>query len=105
MPQKYIVKAAETADRDLVAIDDYVFSDSPQNAQSLIAELHSAIDSLDVFPYRCKTFEENDDPSKIVYLMSGRPFGIYYRVVESAQLVEILTVRHGARDRPPRFFR
>jgi plasmid stabilization system protein ParE len=31
------------------------------------------------------------------------PFVIYYRVLEAERIVEVLTVRHGARRQPRRF--
>jgi plasmid stabilization system protein ParE len=36
--------------------------------------------------------------------MPVKPYVVYYRIIEFTALVEILSVRHGARDRPARFF-
>jgi plasmid stabilization system protein ParE len=102
-PQRYRVVIVPHASAELVRIFEYIERDSPQNAQSVIAELFGAIDSLDGLPYRCEVHRSNKNPERIVRSMVVRPFIIYYRVIERDHVVEVQTVRHGARRQPRRF--
>jgi plasmid stabilization system protein ParE len=104
VPQKYKVIVSDDAGQNLAEIDDFIFANSPQNAKAVSAELDAAIDGLEIFPYRFKIHETNADPAKIVRSMPVPPFVVFYRIIESVMTVEIITVRHGARDRPPKFF-
>jgi plasmid stabilization system protein ParE len=104
LPRTYQVKLVESAEGDFNEISDYIFVDSPQNARKVKQELRSAVRSLSVFPQRYKVHELNVDDSKTVRAMPVPPFVVFYRIIDSVNTVEILTVRHGARDRPPRFF-
>ena len=105
MTVKYNLRIVDDAQRDILEIDDYISAQSPQNAQSVIAEIGSTIRSLDNYPTRFKVFERNADPDKVVHSTTVLGFVVYYRVIESEALVEVLTVRRGARDHPARFFR
>jgi plasmid stabilization system protein ParE len=101
----YKIIVSGKAERDLFEIENYIFADSPQNAVAVVERIRSAIRSLDSFPTRFKKFEINKDPAKIVYSMSVAPFAVYYRVIEPSLTVEVIDIRRGARDHPPRFFR
>jgi len=105
VPSKFVVKLTAEAKTDLEEIDTYISAQSPKNAQLVKSRIASAVDSLELFPGRFNVHEKNIDPSKVVYLMTVRPFLVYYRVLELDRFVEVLTVRRGARDHPPRFFR
>jgi toxin ParE1/3/4 len=104
LPEPFLVKIVEEAERNLTDISDYIFASSPQNAKKVKEEIRTAIRSLDILPHRFKVYEANPDPSKVVHSVPLPPFIIYYRIIESIGVVEVLSVRHGARDRPPRFF-
>jgi plasmid stabilization system protein ParE len=105
VPQNYAVNVVEMAEGDLDEIDEYIFSDSPQNARAVKEELRTAIRSLSIFPQRFKVFEANRNPDEVVRSMPVTSCVVFYRIIESASIVEVLTVRRGTRDRPARFFR
>jgi plasmid stabilization system protein ParE len=104
MPQKFAINVTAEAHRDLQEIADYIFMSSPQNANLVSARIWAEIDSLDTFPRRANIFEANENPDEIVHSLPASSFIIYYRVIDSASAVEVLTIRRGARDRPRRFF-
>jgi plasmid stabilization system protein ParE len=98
------VKTSARAERDLIEIYEFIFLDSPQNAEAVRSRLESEIDSLATFPHRYKIFEPNTISSKVVRSMPVPPFAVYYLVEDGNLSVDILTIRRGTRDRPRRFF-
>jgi len=72
--QNFTVKLVDEAKRDLQGIEDYIYSNSPQNARTVREELEAAIDSLVNFPYRFKICETNSNPDKVVHSMPVPPF-------------------------------
>jgi len=65
----------------------------------------NSIDSLDQFPQRCKIHLSSKIADRVVRSMSEPPFIIYYRVIEVDYIVEVMTIRHGARKQPRQFKR
>jgi plasmid stabilization system protein ParE len=104
MPRNFTIRVTAEAHRDLEVIDDYIFLSSPHNAELVSARIWAEIDSLDTFPRRAKVFEGSKNPDEIIHSLPISSFIIYYRVIESSSIVEVLTIRRGARDRPRRFF-
>ncbi len=103
MTERYSVKVMPEASTDLTGIFDYIEPESPQNAPSVIETLFTAVDSLDHLPHRYKVHRSNRNPDRVVRSMVVAPFIVYYRIFESQRIVEILTIRHGARRQPRRF--
>ena len=101
--KRYRVITRPRASADLFETFEYIERDSPQNAAVVIARILDAIDSLDGLPYRCKVHRSNKNPDRVVRSFVVRPFLVYYRVIERDLVVEVLTVRHGARRQPRRF--
>jgi plasmid stabilization system protein ParE len=90
---------------DLASIHDFIERDSPQNAVAVIRKLMESIDTLDQFPQRCKIHLSSTVADRVVRSMSEPPFIIYYRVIDLDHVVEVMTIRHGARKQPKRFKR
>jgi toxin ParE1/3/4 len=103
MPRAYRVRTLPEASQDLTEIFKYIKEDSPDNAAAMIGRLFDAIDSLNHFPNRHRVHRSFKDPARVVRAMPVPPYIIYYRVIESDQLVEVMTVRHGARRQPRKF--
>jgi plasmid stabilization system protein ParE len=103
MLNRYRVRITPRASNDIIAICAHIEGSSPQNAAGVAQELIDAIDSLDLFPHRYKVHEHRRDPSKTVRSMPVPPFIVYYRVRDADLVVEIISVRHGARRQPRRF--
>jgi plasmid stabilization system protein ParE len=99
MPEVYEVHLMPEASADLIAIHDFIEKASSQNATSVVKGLFEAIDSLELFPHRYKVHRSNQEVNRIVRSMPVPPFIVFYRIRETDRIVEILTVRHGARMR------
>jgi plasmid stabilization system protein ParE len=100
MPESYRIRITSRAFGDISEICSYIERDSPQNAGLVARQILDAIDSLGLLPYRYRIYQHKTNPAKSVHAMPLRPFMVYYRVLESVKLVEIITVRHGSRDEP-----
>jgi plasmid stabilization system protein ParE len=103
MPVSYRVVIMPRASANIVEMCTRIERTSPQNAALVATRLVEAIDSLEQLPHRYPVHERRRDPAKAVRSMPVPPFIIYYRVAETKQAVEVLTVRHGARRQPKRF--
>ncbi|MFZ5669496.1 MAG: type II toxin-antitoxin system RelE/ParE family toxin [Pseudomonadota bacterium] len=79
---------------DLEDIRSYVASDRPRAATRLATRLFNAGQSLEHFPRRGRPIGDNWRE-----LTSVRPYLIRYRIRDD--VVEILTIRHGARRLDP----
>jgi len=103
MGKHYRIIIMPEASSDLISIFEFVESASPQNARELAKRLFDAIDSLEWFPHRNRVHRSAKRPSRIVHSMTVAPHIVYYRIHETDAIVEVLTVRHGARKQPHRF--
>jgi addiction module RelE/StbE family toxin len=103
MFQNYKINILPVASSDLLEIFEFIERDSPKNAASLIQRLFNAIDSLEQLPHRCKLHRSTKNAGPTIRSMTVSPYIIYYRILESENILEILTVRHGARKQPTDF--
>ena len=101
-PQQYHVLFTERAAADLEGIFRYIAFQSPQNASGMIQRIADAIDSLEMFPHRYPTIEPHPRSRPQTRMMPVGSYLVYYRVLENQQAVRVITVRHGARQRPSR---
>jgi plasmid stabilization system protein ParE len=60
-------------------------------------------DSLDRLPHRCKVHRSNRNSTRVIRSLPVPPFIVYYRIIEADRVVEVITVRHGARRQPRSF--
>ncbi len=81
------------AANDLEAITDFIAADSPNYASFFAMDALAAVERLAGFPNPGKVVPELDDPGIREILFAS--YRIIYRV--KGELVEILTVYHGAR--------
>lgn len=103
MPRIYSVRITKTAASELDAIFQWVVRESPQNAHRVLEGLLDSIFSLKLFPTRYKLHQRANKASEAVHAMPVPPFVVYYRVREQPGVVQVLSVRHGARRKPRRF--
>jgi plasmid stabilization system protein ParE len=103
MGDRYSLRIMPEAAANLVSIHGYIERESPQNAALAAERLIAAIDSLQDSPLRFKVHQSRRDPTRTVRAMSVPPWIIYYRVRTRDLVVEVLTVRHGARRQPRKF--
>lgn len=88
----------EPAVADLEQIVRTAASHSSMTAESLRAELLESVEVLSRFPLIGPTYER-DRTGRTREILCRR-YRIFYRVIEDAQRVEILTIWHSARGEP-----
>jgi len=83
MKQAYDVIWAETAERDLLAIVEYIADDSPQRAYEVFKELRRRAASLRTFPDRGRVVPELEQQGITQYReLIIKPWRIIYRISE-----------------------
>jgi toxin ParE1/3/4 len=91
------VVVREEAYADLERIHSWISKDSPANAASGVERLLVAIESkIPAFPYLGRTGSVS---STREWVVSGLPYIIVYSVDAHRELVTVLAVFHGARNR------
>jgi plasmid stabilization system protein ParE len=95
----YLVKISERAQRDLAHIYRFINAEESQAARDWYQGLRSAILSLEELPNRWPVTHENPGLRHILYGRKPHIYRVIYRVLERRKHVEILHIRHGARDR------
>ncbi len=87
------VRWTPQASDDLESIARFISRDSPRYAQLIVIDIVGAIDRLSTFPQSGRIVPERNDPA-LREIIQGQ-YRIVYRT--KPDLVEILTVHHGAR--------
>ena len=78
---------------DLEAIANFIAVDSPQYASLFAIDILAAVDRLGVFPRSGRIVPETNHPDVREVILGN--YRIVYRI--RADLIEVLTVYHGAR--------
>src|SRR5262245_7040996 len=95
----YLVNVTARAERDLVLLFDAINAERSDAALKWYKGLKKAILSLEEQPNQCPETPEN---AKLRHLLHGHKPHVYrviYRVTEKTKQVEVLHIRHGARQR------
>ena len=95
----YLVNLSARAQRDLAQIYRRINAEQSEAALKWYRGFRQAILSLEEQPNRCPMTPESD---KLRHLLYGNKPHIYraiYRVLEKEKRVEVLHIRHGARQR------
>jgi len=100
MPAKYRLIYSPRLASDLHSIFRYIERDSPQNATRMIQKIIEGIDSLEQLPHRYPVAEGANNRRGEIRVMTIRPYLVFYRILEEQQAIRLITVRHGARQRP-----
>lgn len=98
----YLVNLTARAQRDLVDIYEYIHAADSAAASRWYAGLKEAILSLEEFPYRCPETPEKQNVRHLLYGRKPRVHLVFYRISEKKKRVDIVHIRHGARQRPAR---
>jgi plasmid stabilization system protein ParE len=96
MGRKVII--SEPAQSDFGAIVEYISEDNAEAALKLGEDLVEAAEALAQFPFRGKRFGEHR--GREIHEIACRGYRIFYQIDEAAGRVEILHLRHGARQEP-----
>ena len=94
----YRVKIMVRAQRDLIDLYQKIKARSSDAAFIWYRGLREAIRSLRDNPQRCPATPENKDLRHLLYGNRPYVYRVIYRVVERQKQVDILHVRHGARQ-------
>ena len=94
----YRVRISPRAERDLTSIYRSINAQNSDAALVCYLGLRDAIRSLRNTPNRCPVTPEKKDLRQLLY--GGKPYvyRVIFRVVESRKEVDIIHVRHGARQ-------
>ena len=97
MKPSYVVAWSETAERDLLAIVEYIADDSPSRAYEVFKEVRRKASSLHSFPERGRVVPELREQGITLYheLIIG-PWRIIYRI--SKKEVHVLSVLDSRRS-------
>ena len=94
----YRVKIMPRAERDLTAIYTRINAPSSDAAYTWYRGLRDAIRALRAHPNRCPTTPEDKDLRHLLYGNRPHVYRVIYRINESQKQIEVLHIRHGARD-------
>lgn len=85
--------------RELTQLRDYIAEDSPFYARQFTERLILAVERLATMPHYGRMVPEagyQDSIREVIF----QSYRVIYRVLEQQQLVQIVTIVHGARDLP-----
>jgi toxin ParE1/3/4 len=103
MPPAFHLILSPEAVHNLQQIYEYISKDSPRNAARLVDRVLDAMKTLQDFPHRNVVEHRGGKLKHPARSLVVRPYLIFFRVIESQQVVRILAIRHAARKRPVRF--
>ncbi len=97
----YLVELGDRAERDLVALYEYIHADESEMAHRWFNGLEAVITGLGEMPHRLAEAPESKvAKTTLRHLLYGKKPHIYrviFRVDERRKVVTVLTIRHGAR--------
>jgi len=94
----YLVNISTRAQRDLAQIYKRIDADDSDAALKWYRGFKQAILRLEEQPNRCPVTPENDKLRHLLYGNKPRVFRAIYRVAEKQKQVDVLHIRHGARQ-------
>jgi plasmid stabilization system protein ParE len=87
------------AERDFLAIYEAIDAEYSDSALRWFTGLQRVIFTLEKNPTRCPTTPESKSLRHLLYGRKPHIYRIIYRIVERRKEIEILHIRHGARDK------
>ncbi len=94
----YRVKIVPRAQRDLPALYERIGAHSSNAAHTWYRGLRAEIRSLSTYPNRCPATPESENFRHLLYGNKPHIYRVIYRVMEVQKQVDVLHLRHGARD-------
>lgn len=94
----YLVNVTVRAERDLALIFDTIDAEHSDAAVKWYRGLKEAILSLEVRPNRCPETPESPKLRHLLYGHKPHVYRVIYRVTEKSRQVDVLHIRHGARQ-------
>jgi len=94
----YLVKTTDRAERDFANLYDEIQVGESGAALKWYTGLKKAVLSLDEMPHRCPVTREDRHLRHLLYGRKPRVYRVIYRILEKQNRVEVLHIRHGARQ-------
>jgi toxin ParE1/3/4 len=94
----YRVKMMPRAERDIADIYGWIGAGSSDAARKWYLGLKAAIRSLRTIPRRHPVTLEDKSLRHLLYGRKPHVYRVIYRILEKERQVEVLHIRHGARD-------
>ncbi|MGC1618181.1 MAG: type II toxin-antitoxin system RelE/ParE family toxin [Candidatus Acidiferrum sp.] len=98
---QYLVRLTDRALRDMKAIYEFIEAASSESAFAWFNGLVEAIYSSERFPKRGAVIPENKKLRHLLFGKSPNTYRIIYALDKRKNAVNILHIRHGARDSLP----
>lgn len=95
---EYRVEITARAERDLAGIYTHIDAERSDSALRWYRGLKEAVLSLETLPNRCAIAPERRSLRHLLYGAKPHVYRVIYRVFEKQKRVEVLHIRHGARD-------
>ena len=94
----YLVEITERAERDLDLLYEVLHAEEHEAALKWYRGLKAAILSLEQSPFRCPATPEDQRYRHLLYGKKPHVYRVIYRVQSKAKIVEVLHIRHRARE-------
>lgn len=94
----YLVRITHRARRDLAILFRNIRAENSEAALTWYKRLLEAVLTLEKLPNRCPVTTENPQLRHMLYGHKPHVYRIIYRVLEDKKRVNILHIRHGARQ-------
>lgn len=96
--EHYSVELLQTAYDEIDSLFDYIFLDSPQNAEAMVDRLFARLRQLEVFPQSGTKVQDKVLSKYSFRTLIEEPYIIFYNINEQNNIVYIHHILHGARD-------
>jgi toxin ParE1/3/4 len=94
----YLVNITPRAERDLAYLFEDLNVDDSEAAQNWYRGLRQAILTLAEYPNRCAPTPETNTLRHLLYGRKPHVYRVIYRVLEKRKQIEVLHIRHGAKQ-------
>jgi plasmid stabilization system protein ParE len=94
----YLVNITARAERDLDSLFEAIRAEDSETALKWYKGLYEAILTLVRLPHRCPFIRENPKLRHLLYGRKPHVYRVIYRVLEDEKRVDVLHIRHGARQ-------
>lgn len=95
----YLVKITVRAERDLAHLYAEINAEHSEVALRWYRGLKKAILTLEKYPNRCPVTRENANLRHLLYGRKSHVYRVIYRVLADRKQVDVIHIRHGARQK------
>jgi len=95
----YLVNITVRAERDFASLYGKINAEEPDAALKWYRGLKEAVLRLEELPNRCPVTPEKAQLRHLLYGNKPHVYRVIFRIVEKRKRVDVLHIRHGARDK------